>query len=143
MNSKFIKAIGVTLIVLTFIVIPILIISPFITERSDLSRLTYSLAFAILYSIIVFILGFFPGRFLYMVGKEKKKLNNLIAFSLWIIIISAIITLLSLLLILFAFIYPAARDAMIILEAVFPAVGILYCVGIFLLIINWFINRNK
>ncbi len=150
MNSRFVKWFGVFLVTTTFIIIFFALFSQ-LTDICPLQRgynqfdYFYDLFVeGILFSLIVFVLGFFVGRFYYKLGKDNKIQTKLIKTALILQLISVIVMLIVIILI-FLSCYDGCDmfgEGIFFVTIGIPSL-IIYCIGILLLIINWFKNRNK
>jgi len=150
MNSRFVKWFGIFLVTTTFIIIFFALFSQ-LTDICPLQRgynqfdYFYDLFVeGILFSLIVFVLGFFVGRFYYKLGKDNKIQTKLIKTALILQLISVIVMLIVIILI-FLSCYDGcdmSGEGIFFVTIGIPSL-IIYCMGILLLIINWFKNRNK
>lgn len=149
MNLKIYKSFGIFLITLTFIIIA----SALFTQITDTGPLTrgygqfvyiYEIALeGIFFSVIVFILGFFPGLFYYRFGNEKNKPSKIIKSAFILKVISTVIMIFVGSVIFFSCIDGCEMMGEAILFVTFgvPALAI-YCISILLLIIYKFKTKN-
>lgn len=149
MNPKIYKIFGIFLIVLTFIIVAFAMFSQ-ITNMGALSRgyeqfdYLYDVAIkGIFFSFIVLILGFFPGLFYYRFGNEKNNPSKLVKSAFILKVISAMIMIIIESIIFFSCIDSCDGLGEGILFVTFgvPAL-IIYCIGILLLIIYKYQNKN-
>ena len=149
MNPKIYKIFGIFLIALTLIIIAFALFSQ-ITNTGALSRgygqfdYLYDVAVeGILFSFIVLILGFFPGLFYYRFGNEKNNPSKLVKFALILKFISAVIMIIIGSIIFFSCIdgCDGLGEGILFVTFGVPAL-IIYCIGILLLIIHKFQNKN-
>ena len=88
MNLKVYKGFGIFLMILTFIIILVIMFN-YISETKPLTRGYDQFGYiwevvikGILSSILVFILGFYPGLFYYRLGRDRKKDLGLVKSAL-------------------------------------------------------------
>ena len=149
MNQKVYKYFGIFLITLTFIIVAFALVAQ-IMNTGALTRgygnLDYFVDLAIggiLFSLIVLVLGLFPGLFYYRFGNETNKPSKLVKFAFILKIISAIIIILVSILIFFSCINGCDGLGEGILFVTFgvPAL-IIYSLGVLLLITFKFKTKN-
>lgn len=149
MKPKIYKIFGILLITLTFIIVAFALFSQ-ITNTGALSRgygqfdYLYDVAIeGAFFSFIVLILGFFPGLFYYRFGNEKNNPSKLVKSAFTLKVISAVIMIIIGSIIFFSCIdgCDGLGEGILFVTFGVPAL-ILYCIGILLLIIYKFQNKN-
>jgi hypothetical protein len=143
MESKFIKGIGIALIVIAIIlVIGVILNSALstgaITRGYDQFDYVYDLFFGgIVPAILFFVFGFLPGLFYYKFGKAGNK-SNLVSWAAWLMIIAVVAMALAMLTSM------AIQDewGLLILLAMWPC-GIAYATALILLITHKFKSKGQ
>lgn len=149
MNLKTYKGFGIFLMILTIIVV----LGIMFNQVSDTKPLTrgydqfdYVWEIVIggfLSSILVFILGFYPGLFYYRFGRDEKKDSGLVKFGFWLSIIAGVLIILVSIPIFFSCINgcDGLGEGILFFTVAIPAL-IIYCIGVILLIVYKFKEGN-
>lgn len=149
MNTNVYKGFGIFLMIFTFVVI-FSIMFNHISDTRPLNKgydqfdyIWEIVIGGILSSILVFVLGFYPGLFYYRFGKYEKKDSNLVKFGFWLSIMAGILIILVSTLIFFSCIggCDGLGEGILFFMIAIPAL-IIYSIGILLLIIFKFKKGN-
>lgn len=147
MNLRVYKGFGIFLIIFTSLVI-LSIMSIQISNTTLLTRDYFDYLWEIavegfLPSILVFILGFYPGIFYYRFGRDEKEHSGLVRLGFWLNIVAVILIVLVSITMLISCINGCSGlgEGVLFVMVAIPAL-IIYCISLVLLIIYKFKEGN-